>query len=168
MLAYQIFSALAPELAYRVLDDVQGADKELYRAALQAAAQVRRVRPVFLERQPRPERNKIVHAALGRPDLNVVTTNVLSGWLIHTQNGMVCDFLDQLGIPHEKGVVEDLPPGVPDGALNTAVSALLAKYPAEVVTLYLQAFHGLNQTNWANLETLLKTDPRLQLNSAAK
>lgn len=166
MLAYQIFSALAPELAQRVLDEVQGADKDLYRAALQATAQVRRMRPVFLEHQPRPERNKLLQATLGRPDLNVVTTNVISGWLVHTQNGMVCDFLDQLGIPHEKGVVEDLPANVADGALNTAVSALLAKYPPDLVALYLQAFHGLNQTNWSNLDTLLKTDPRLRLNPA--
>jgi hypothetical protein len=58
--------------------------------------------------------------------------------------------------------VDDLPPAIADEVLKAAVEALLAKYPHEEVTLYLNAFYSLNDVHWLNLEALLKTDPRLQ------
>ena len=40
---------------------------------------------------------------------------------------------------------------------------LLAKYPPEVVAVYLNAFNDMNEVEWPNLKTMLESDPRLQL-----
>ena len=67
-----MFKEISPALAQRIINEVHDGDKELYRVALHAAAQVGKVRPVFLERQPRPERHRAMSAALGRADLNTI------------------------------------------------------------------------------------------------
>jgi hypothetical protein len=80
---------------------------------------------------------------------------------------MLVDFLNALGIPHENGVMEDLPAAMDDEKLKTAVEILLNKYPHEVVAVYLNAFNDLNAASWPNLKTRLESDARLQLGSHA-
>jgi hypothetical protein len=60
-------------------------------------------------------------------------------------------------------VVEDLPATMDDAKLRTAVDTVLAKYPPEVVTVYLNAFNEMNEVEWPNLKTMLESDKRLQL-----
>ncbi len=163
MTAHQLFAAIPPALAAQILEAVHTTDKDLYRVALHTVAQARKVRPVFLERQPREDRHRTMTTALSRPDMNMIASNVLSGWLVKNQAALLADFLDALKIAHEKGVVENLPATVDDAALNAAVDQLLAKHPAEIVALYLNAFYGMNEAHWPNLDALLKNDPRLKL-----
>jgi hypothetical protein len=163
MKSYQMFAALTPGLAAQILEDLRAQQKDLYKTALQSAAQALKVRPVFLERQPRPERDRRIAAALGHMDMNLVAGNVIGAWLIKTQVPMLSEFLDALKIPHDKGVVEDLPKSVEDGALTASIENLLAKHPQEVVTLYLQAFYEMNEARWPNLALMLRDDIRLQL-----
>jgi uncharacterized protein YqgV (UPF0045/DUF77 family) len=75
---------------------------------------------------------------------------------------MLADFLDALAIAHKDGAVDDLPAGVEDAKLTAAVENLLAKYPAEEVAIYLNAFYTMNEAHWPNLEEILKKEPRLQ------
>ena len=158
-----MFANLTPVLATKILEDLYSEQKDLYKTALQSAAQVLKVRPIFLERQPRADRNKRIGSALGHPEMNLVATNVIGGWLIKNQTALLTEFLDALKIPHEKGVVEDLPKTVEDAALNAAVDNVLAKHPQEIVTLYLQAFFEMNEAQWPNLALMLRDDIRLQL-----
>lgn len=163
MKPHQMFAALSPELATQILEDLFALQKELYKTAVAAAAQSLKVRPVFLERQPRTDRNKRLIVALGHADMGVITGNVIGGWLLKNQTAMLADFLDSLQIKHDKGIVEDLPKTVEDAALHAAIDGLLAKYPQEIATLYLQAFHEMNDARWPNLALLLRDDIRLQL-----
>ena len=50
-----------------------------------------------------------------------------------------------------------------DAKLRAAVDALLTKYPAEIVAVYLNAFNDMNEANWPNLKAVLEGDKRLQL-----
>jgi hypothetical protein len=54
-----------------------------------------------------------------------------------------------------------------DAKLKPAVATLLAKYPPEVVAVYLNAFNEMNETSWANLKAMLESDLRLQLGATA-
>ena len=54
-----------------------------------------------------------------------------------------------------------------DAKLKTAVDGLLAKYPPEVVAVYLHAFNDMNEVEWANLKSMLDSDARLQLGGAS-
>jgi hypothetical protein len=163
MTASQMFAEISPALATRIVEEVHTSDKDLYRVALASAAQAKKVRPVFLERQPRAERYKTIASALARSDLSTIAGNVISGWLVKNQPALLSDFLDALKIQHNNGVVENLPEKVEDKDLQEAVNLLLGKYPPEIVGLYLRAFHDMNEANWPNLKQLLGEDVRLML-----
>jgi len=166
MTSIQLFHAMSPALAADILEHAFSADKEVYRATLSAIAQARKVRPVYLERQPRADRHRFMAATLGRQGMELIASNLLTSWLRKKQNAMLIDFLDALGVKHEKGVVENLPDKVEDTALNSAVDTLLSKYPQETVAVYLQAFYTFNNAPWPNLEALLQNDSRLKLGPA--
>jgi len=154
---------MPPELAARIIEEVHGTDKDLYRVALHSVAQARKVRPVFLERQAKADRHRTMATAISQRSLEMIAGNVLSGWLVKNQQGLLCEFLDSLKISHDKGVVENLPASVPDADLDNAVNALLSKHDPKVVALYLHAFFSMNDANWPHLDELLHTDDRLHL-----
>ncbi len=163
MNAHELFGSIPSTLAAEILEYTFSNDKPLYHATLDAVAQARKVRSVFMERQPRAERHATMAAYLSRPNLEVAADSLLRNWLLKSHTDLLADFLDALKIKHEKGVVEQLPPSVEDATLQAAVEGLLSKYSNEIVTIYLHAFHQMNETRWPNLEAMLKNDPRLQL-----
>jgi hypothetical protein len=154
---------MSAPLATEILTYAYESDKPLYRTTLAAVAQARHLRPVFLERQSRPERHALMLSMLARPALEMVTGTLIRTWLLKKHNPVLCDFLDALGITHKEGVVEDLPATMDDAKLASAVESLLAKHPREVVAVYLNAFNDMNEVEWPNLKKMLEADSRLQL-----
>ena len=165
--SHELLGFMSPSLALDILNYCFESDKPLYRATLAAVADARKLRPVFLERQPRTQRHTAMLATLTRPSLELITGNLLRAWLLKKYNGMLVDFLNALGIPHKDGVVDDLPPTVEDSKLKAAVDELVAKYPPQVVAIYLNAFNEMNEVEWSNLKTMLEQDSRLQLGAAS-
>jgi hypothetical protein len=161
--AHEIFAFISSGLATEIIEQLHAADKDSYRVLLKSVAEARHVRPVFLERKPRPERHKAMIESLGRPHLETVALTTLQTWLLKNQTAMLADFLDALGIKHDKGAVEELPKSAEDDKLRAAVEGLLAKHPHEKVAVYLRAFNDLSQANWPNLAQMLESEPRLQL-----
>ena len=161
--SHELLGFMSPGLALEILTYTHENEKPVYRAALSAVAEARKVRPVFLERQPKPQRHTTMLATLARPALEMVTGNLIRTWLLKKHKDMLCDFLDALGIAHKDGVVDDLPATIEDLKLHGAVESLLGKYPREVVAVYLNAFQGMNEVEWPNLKTLLEGDKRLEL-----
>jgi hypothetical protein len=102
-------------------------------------------------------------ATLTRPALEMVTANLLRTWLLKKHKQMLTDFLDALGLPHQEGVVEDLPSAMDEAKIRAAVETLLAKHPPEAVAVYLHAFNEMNEVEWPSLKAMLDSDPRLQL-----
>ena len=161
--SHELFGFMSPALATEILTYTHESDKPIYRATLAAVAEVRKVRPVFLERQPRTEQHAAMLASLAKPALEPISGNLIRAWLLKKYNPMLCDFLDALGIAHKEAVVEDLPETMDDAKLQAAVEGLLAKYPRETVAVYLHAFQDMNEVKWPNLKTMLESDQRLQL-----
>ena len=166
MTSTELFAAMSPALATDVIEFNHAEEKNVYRAALEAIAQSRKVRPVFLERMPREERLAHLIASLTRPQLGLAADTLLRCWLLRKHTTLLTDFLDTLGIPHEQGAVETLPKTVEDAALKKAVDSLLAKHPREVVAVYLRCFNSMNVENWDNLDRMLAEDARLALGAA--
>jgi hypothetical protein len=154
---------MSPSLASEIVAFVFEADKPTYKATLQAVANTRHVRPVFLERQQRSQRHATMLATLTRPALDLAAGTLIRTWLVKKQNAMLVDFLNALGIENKEGVVDNLPQTMDDAKLKSAVELLLTKYPPETVAVYLNAFNDMNEANWANLKTMLEGDTRLQL-----
>jgi hypothetical protein len=161
--SHEIIGFMSQNLALEIINDAHETDKELYRATLKAVAESRKLRPVFLERQPRTQRHAAMIVSLSKPALDLITGNLIRGWLLKKHKAMLGDFLDALGLPHKEGVVENLPDTMDEAKLRAAVEALLAKYPPEAVAVYLQAFHEMNEVEWPALKTMLESEPRLQL-----
>jgi hypothetical protein len=158
---------MSPALANDIITFTFDNEKPTYRATLNAVAESRHVRAVFLERQPRSQRHANMVSSLAKPSLELAAGNIIRTWLVKKYRSMLTDFLNALGIKNEEGVVEDLPKSMEDAKLKSAVDALLAKYPPEAVAVYLNAFNDMNEANWANLKSLLEGDPRLQLGAHA-
>ncbi|SRR6266850_3340476 len=161
--SHELLGFMSPALALEILTYAHESDKPLYRAALNAVAEARKLRPVFLERQPRAQRHATMLVTLARPALDLFTGNLIRNWLLKKHKSMLVDFLDALAIPHQEGVVEDLPKTIDDAKLRAAVDALVAKYPPEAIAVYLHAFNDMNEVEWPNLKAMLDSDLRLQL-----
>jgi hypothetical protein len=154
---------MSPALANDILNFAYESDKPVYKAMLGGVAQALRVRPLYLERQPRAQRHASMIQILSRPGLDTMAGGLIRAWLVKKQKPMLVDFLNALGIQNNDGVVDDLPKTVDDAKLKSAIETLLAKYPAEVVAVYLNAFNDMNEASWPNLKTMLESDSRLQL-----
>lgn len=160
--SHELFGFMPPALAADILEHAYTNDRELYRATVTAVANARKVRVVFLDKQPRPARHAGMVAYLSRPGLELAAGTMLRGWLLKGHKSLLADFLDGIGIAHKDGVVDDLPESVDDAKLKAAVEAVLAKHPADVVKVYLHSFNTMNESQWKNLDALLKDDARLQ------
>jgi hypothetical protein len=158
---------MEPAQATDILEFNHANERRLYKSAVEAVAQARKVRPVFIERQPRSEQHVLLLACLARPQFALAADALLRNWLLKKHQTVLTDFLDALNIKHENGAVEDLPKSVDTAALKNAVEALLAKHPHNVVAVYLSAFNSMNTENWANLDATLHEDPRLKLRREA-
>ena len=164
--SHELLGFVSANLANEILDFAHETDKATYKTIVASVAQARHLRPVFLERQPRQQRHATMLATLSRPSMEMMAGTLLRAWLVQKQKPMLVDYLTSLGIENKDGVVEDLPATMPDDKLKAAVELLLAKYPHEAVAVYLNAFNDMNEANWANLKSMLETDPRLQFGNA--
>lgn len=163
MLSYnELLGFMSPELANEIITSVFEDDRELYKETLKAIATSRKVRAVYLQRQPKEKRNQLMLQSLAKPDMNLATGNMLRGWLIKRHTPMLCDFLDALEIEHNEGMVEDLPETMEDAKVKTAVEVILEKHPKQVVAVYLHTFNIMNDTRWTAIDDLLDNDERLQ------
>lgn len=160
---HELFAFMSPALAREIVEFAFTSDKPLYRLVLAAVAEAYRVRPAFLERRPRVQRHLDMVATLSRPRLEEAAANLLRTWLVKSQKALLVDFLDQLGIPHEDGVVTDFPETVEDAKLTATVENLLAKHPRENVAIYLNTVKATSGIKWDKLGELLQNEPRLQL-----
>lgn len=165
--AHELFGFMSPALASDIITFTFENEKATYRATLNAVAESRHVRGVFLERQPKGQRHATMASALSKPNLEMAAGNLIRIWLIKKYKNMLVDFLNTLEIKNEDGVVEDLPKSMDDAKLKSAVDLLLSKYPPEAVAVYLNAFNDMNEANWPNLKALLENDSRLQLGAHA-
>ena len=160
-----IFSRMTPEVASQLFSFLFEKEKQLYKATIESIAKQRNLRPVFIERKPRVERFAWMQNALGRRASASVAAHLLQVWLVGVHAGLLCEFLDALGIEHdENGTVDNLPPAPEKETLAPVIETLLAKHDPGVVAVYLNAFQSLDeQGGWSTLGELIESDPRLTL-----
>jgi len=167
MAPHEIFSKIPAATASQVFSFLFEKEKPLYKATIDTLAKKRNLRPVFIERKPREERFAWLKDALARPMNDSVAAHLLQVWLVGAQSALLCDFLDALGIAHDKnGTVETLPPAPAKEKIAKAVDALLAKHDASVMAAYLHTFQALHEDGgWPTLSEVLETDARLNLSA---
>lgn len=164
MRSHEIFQRMSPALAAQIFTFLQTDQKPVYKTAIQGLANQRNLRSVFIERKPPAERHPWMQAALGRSVSDALASHLLQAWLLGANKQMLCDFLDAMEIKHEDdGTVEELPPAPLKEKIGAAVLQLLEKYPAETVTVYLNAFREMDSAvQWPALDEILAEEPRLR------
>jgi len=70
---------------------------------------------------PRAQRHALMVSVLAKTVLEQAAGGLIRVWLVKGQRAMLVDFLTALGIPHNEGVVDDLPAAMDDAKLKTAV-----------------------------------------------
>src|ERR1017187_10166918 len=103
--SHELFGFMSPALAAEIVAFTHDSEKSAYKATLAAVAQARHVRPVFLERQPRPQQHAEMIASLARPALETAAGGLIRAWLLKKHQAMLVDFLNSLGIQNKNGVV---------------------------------------------------------------
>ena len=164
---HAIWSTLPPEMANEILVAVQKSNKKLYRTSLEVMAPRMGVRVPILLETPKAQRHAAWVRLLGRPELEMLSFNIFSAWLIETQRPMLCAWLDSLGIAHgENGCADHFPETPSAEQLKKGVDGLLAANDPTLVAVYLRCFNAIDETHWAALEEILRNDPRLALKAA--
>lgn len=162
MKAHEILHRFSDENADEILAHLYQEDKPAYRACLQVLANRRRLRPVILERKPKPERHAWMRTELARATNNDVSTEILQAWLLGAHRPMICEFLDALHVPHDgQGLLESLPSEPSPEALRAAIDEIFQNHPALPVTAYLLLFPEMDIANWPEFTKILAEDPRL-------
>ena len=165
---HAIWPTLSPQLANDILLAVQKGNKKLYRTAVEVMAPRMGIRVPTLLEMPKAQRHATWIQILSRPEMEVLSFNLLSAWLIETQTPMLCAWLDALGIEHGDNGCADNFPLEPDAKLlKKGVDVLLEKFDPQIVGVYLRSFNCIDETRWAALDEILKTDKRLDAKPAA-
>lgn len=135
-------------------------DRSAYRNCGAILASRRKLRPVFVERKPRDERNVWIKESLSKPANGDLALELLQVWTLGKNRSMVCEFLDALEIPHDgKGLIDTIPSEPASSKVEAAVDALLAKNEPFSVFVYLQLFSAMDEGAWPVLNGLLQTKP---------
>jgi hypothetical protein len=164
---HALWPTLPPQLANDILLAVQKGNKKLYRTAVEVMAPRMGIRVPTLLEMPKAQRHATWIQILARPEMEVLSFNILSAWLIDAQRPMLCAWLDALGIEHgDNGCADNFPPQ-PDAALiKKGVDLLLAQFDPQIVGVYLRTFNQIDETQWAALDEILRNEPRLQPKAA--
>lgn len=162
MTAHEVFASLSADEAGEVLGWLEQNDRGGYKAAAGMLASRRNLRPVFVERKPRPERNAWIKDALGKRANADLAAEIMQSWIMGPHGPMVCQFLDALKIPHDgKGLIESLPAEPPAADVGRAVDGLFSSHSRTAVRAYLNLFVSMDMAEWPALESLVATDPRI-------
>src|SRR6201996_1839429 len=146
---HTIWPTLPPQLANDILVAVQKGNKKLYRTALEVMAPRMGIRVPILIEMPKAQRHATWVRILARPEMEVLSFNLLSSWLIETQRPMLCAWLDALGIEHaENGCADTFPPQPDVAQLKKGVDLLLGQFDPVIVGLYLRSFNQIDETQW--------------------
>ncbi len=160
----EIFAKMPANVSAQLFAHLAEKEPNLYNGTLVTLCQQRNIRPIFVQRKSKFERAVWIREGLGRKQNADVAAHLLQIWLVSAHSGLLCDFLDALGIAHdERGTIDDLPPAPDKAKLSEVVDILRAKHDPGVVAVYLHAFQATDENGWDTLEELLQEDARLKL-----
>jgi hypothetical protein len=156
MRSFQVFAAMSPEQATQLMQTLKEKAPGMFAQALAGAAAAFKARPVYLARQPLEKQAATIRRALARVAANPVSEELLAVYFLECRKEILIEWLDQLGIAHEDGTLdEDKPPPPPKGKLTEAVRAFRAKDGDADRELLLAAFAAQSSIDWPDLDALI-------------
>jgi hypothetical protein len=156
MRSFQVFAAMSPEEAERMMKVLSKEAPAMFRQAVDAAAVSIKARPVYLRRQPFEKRAAAVRRSLARILANPVADEVLAVYFLECRKELLLEWLDLAGLKHDEGTLEEESPDQPAEAdLAAAVEKYRAAGDDPDRELLLRAFAAQNAVEWPALDALL-------------
>ena len=163
MRSYQVFAAMSPEEATRVMKGLAEGSPAMFRQAVDAAAIAGKARPAFLRKQPFERRAQAVRRSLARVAANPVADEVLAVYFLECRKPLLLEWLDLLGLEHEDGTLaDDAPAQPPEAELAAAIEKLRAGAGDDAADreLLLRAFAAQDAIDWPELDALIGADAK--------
>jgi len=155
-------------LALEIVEHMSRNQKHIYKDMLDALAKVKRTRLVVIKEMPRSVRHPEILAILQQTHAIQVAFQILTAWLLDTQQPLLTAFLESLGIPHDgSGCVDEFPEPPDRDKVLQAAEMLVTKFPPQNAIIYMHAFNSMPETQWESLDEILGSDPRFRLENAA-
>jgi hypothetical protein len=156
MRSFQVFAAMTPEEAERMLHVLAKEAPAMFRQAVDAAAVSIKARPVFLRNQSFALRAKTIRRALSRVTANLVADEVLAIYFLECRKALLLEWLDLVGLAHEDGTLKDDAPAEPAASeLAAAVEKFRGAGDDPDRELLLRAFAAQSAVDWPALDALL-------------
>lgn len=159
MRPYQIFASMKPEQARELLAALEKKAPIAWAQSIGLTAGAIKARPVFVQKQPPERRAELIRKALSRVASDPVAEEMLAVYFLECRNELLVEWLDRLGVAHEKGTLEGEPSEPPAEKLREAVDGLrkAASADADVADreLLLRAFAAQTSIDWPALDALL-------------
>ena len=165
MTAHLMFQKMPAELGQTIMGWLRDSEREVFRTAITSLAQQRKLRPVFVTRKSKPEQAAWLVEQLKLRGNEAVGENLLQIWLMKGRSEMLTIFLDAVGVSHDgKGGVDgDIPPAFDAAKVKAGAAALLEKFPAGEVAVYLNLFQLQQAGGWPQITEAIDADSRLQV-----
>ena len=156
MRSFQVFAAMTPEEAERMLRVLSKGSPGMFRQMVDAAAVSIKARPVFLRNQSFELRAKTIRRALSRVSTNLVADELLAIYFLECRKALLLEWLDLIGLAHEDGTLKDEEPAEPPGSdLAQAVEKYRGAGDDPDRELLLKAFAAQSAIDWPALDALL-------------
>jgi hypothetical protein len=156
MRSFQVFAAMTPEEAERMMRVLAAEAPAMFRQAVDAAAVAIKARPVYLRRQPFEKRAQAVRRSLSRIAANLVADELLAIYFLECRRPLLLEWLDLVGLEHEDGTLADEAPAEP---ATSELAAAVEKYrragDEPDRELLLRAFAAQSAVAWPALDALL-------------
>src|SRR5688572_20407846 len=156
MRSYQVFAAMTPEEAERMLRVLSKDAPAMFRQMVDAAAVSIKARPVFLRNQAFELRAKTIRRALARVSANLVADELLAIYFLECRKPLLLEWLDGIGLAHDDGTLKDDEPAQPaESELTAAVAKYRGTGDDPDRELLLRAFAAQSAIDWPALDALL-------------
>ncbi len=169
MKAHEIFQEVAPATASSIFQYLRDEQREVYTVSLSTLAANRKLRPVFVQRNPAPAQIEWLVKNVNLNASDEIAEHVIQLWLMKAHQSVLVDFLDGVGIKHDgEGAADDIPDKIDAKKLKTTVTKLLKDHDPEVIRVYLNVFQKQRAEGWPEISALIEATPELQFGASAE
>ena len=156
MRPYQIFAAMDPEATKQFFGGLAEDSPAMFRQLLHAAAAAMKSRPSYLKKLSLDKQAGAMRRALARVGSDSLAEEMLAVYFLECRKELLAEWLDGLGIEHEKGSLKEDAPAQPDEAKLVEFVAIFRKGEASSDReLLMRAFTAQSAIDWPVLEAML-------------
>lgn len=156
----QLFAVMKPDHARTLLDALKEQAPIAWAQAIGLTAGAIKARPVFVQKQPPERRAELIRKALSRVASAPVAEELLAVYFLECRGELLVEWLDAIGVEHDKGTLSDDPTEPEIEKLRSAVAAFRKAASDEAATadreLLLRAFAAQTSIDWPKLDALLE------------